>query len=280
MFQQLEELLVKSAERSHKPAWIIGSAKSVAVVKNHDVSGTIIGIGDMPWRDSNLVSYDFWITANSIYPVPWDRKHVEDMRRSKARIVLSSISAESRLFKIDNAKQSLDLLASVADLTIYDPRHFDAKYCQPLRNCCVFSKNFIHGKSIQELLSERLGSNKPLMYSPGSTVALHAYALAVLMKCNPIYFCGVEIPKFQHDYSYHRNWKMPGESLRSKLNRFRSELSLNNEDRLSPFGGDTFRQILSDFTQIAHSAEILGIRTFVTSATSSLNLVDGINYAS
>ena len=280
MFQQLEDLLVKCSKRSHKPAWIIGSAKSVTTIKNFDLYGTVIGIGDMPWRDSNLVSYDYWVTANSVYPVPWDLNHVKDMKKSGAKIVLSSISAESRLFDLETAEQSLKLLASESDLTVYDPRHFGRKYCHPLSNCCLFSMNFIQGKSIQELLSAQSKSKKQAIYSTGSTVALHAYALAVLMKCNPIYFCGVEIPQFQHNYTYHRNWKMPQERLRDKFSRFRRELSSNKGAVLSPFGGDSFRQILNDFTQIAHSAETLGIKTFVTSATSSLNLIEGINYTS
>ena len=276
-FRQLSDLIQAESENYGKPAWVLGSAKSVKSVRKFKNSGINIGIGDMPWRSPNLVSYDYWLTANSIYPIPWHSKHFKHLVNSKTKILISSVAAESRGFDLNRARKSLLALQSRVNLTVYDVRHFGGKHCEPFRNCCLFSREFIRGSSIQEFINYSKEQLEPL-YSTGSTVALHGYALAVLFRCNPIYLCGIELPLSQKDYTYHKSWKMPQEKLRDKVNRLKHTTFVKKNNLASPFGGETHSQIIADFWAIAQFAKELNISTFVTSRTSALNNVEGISY--
>jgi hypothetical protein len=279
VFQQLADLVTRDSVNYEKAGWVLGSAKSVVEIRKYDNSGIKIGIGDLPWRDPSLVPFYYWITANSIYPVPWNSAHFRQLIKSNTKVLISSVSAESSQFKLNNAQISLQQLNISTDLTVYDVRHFGGKPCQPERNCCKFASTFIKSKSIQELINEPNHSSVPL-YSTGSTVALHGYALAVLLRCNPIFLCGIEIPTVQKNYSYHKNWKMPDETFPNKFRRLIYNLYKGKRFTPSPFAGETFNQIISDFQAIAGFANDIGIDTFVTSKSSSLNLVDGITFKS
>jgi hypothetical protein len=85
----------------------------------------------------------------------------------------------------------------------YDQRHFQHKNCNELMGsnlkdyggytingqCCQYiDKNRI---TIQEELQKLTGYYRH--YKTGDTIALHEIALAVLLKCNPIYFIGIDL---------------------------------------------------------------------------------------
>ncbi len=259
------------------PALVLGSAPSVKNVRNFLFSGVRIGVGDMPVRAEKFGPYDYWVCANSYYPLPWvpnDRKAIES---SIATTLIASMSViHSNHSK--EAKMSALVDASISpNYILYNQKHFNGNSCSKESLCCEITRKLIQGPSIQELLGKMNGSQSAA-YGEGSTVALHGYALAVLLKANPIYIAGVELPIRYKDYRTYRNLFRANEKLYSKGMRiFRDYLAISKY-RKTDFGEAGQNAILDDFKSIAEVAGKLGIKTFSLSKTSPLNLVTGINY--
>jgi hypothetical protein len=273
----LEDHVSENSLDFKTPALVLGSAPSVKNVRNFPFSGVRIGLGDMPVRAEKLGPYDYWVCANSYYPLPWvpnDRKAIE---ASKAITLIASMSViHSNYSKEAKISSFTDALIS-PNYILYNQKHFNGNACSEESLCCEISRNLIQGPSIQELLGGMDGSQSAA-YGEGSTVALHGYALAVLLKANPIYIAGVELPIKYKDYRAYRNLFRPNERLSSKVMRiFRDYLSITKH-RNTDFGEAGQNAILDDFKSIAEIAGKLGIKTFSLSKTSPLNLVTGINF--
>lgn len=259
------------------PALVLGSAPSVKNVRNFTFSGIRIGVGDMPVRAEKFGPYNYWVCANSYYPLPWVPSDRIDINRSKAvTLIASMVVAHARSSK-EVILTSLNFASLSPNFILYNQKHFKGISCSEESLCCEISRKLIQGPSIQELLGEMNGS-RSAAYGEGSTVALHGYALAVLLKANPIYIAGVELPIKYKDYRAYRNLFRPNERLNSKVMRiFRDYLS-TTKHRKTDFGEASQEAILEDFKLIAEVAGKLGIQTFSLSKTSPLNLVVGINY--
>jgi hypothetical protein len=107
---------------------------------------------------------------------------------------------------------------------------------------------------------------------------LHGYALAVLLRANPIYIIGVELPSTYENYKHYKNFFSRRENLFSKILRiFRDHIYIS-KSRLTDFGLTGQESILRDFQSIAAIASQLGIATYSLSQTSALNQVIGVNH--
>ena len=273
----LENHVSRNSLDFNTPALVLGSAPSVKSVLKFQFFGVRIGVGDMPVRAKKLGLYDYWVCANSYYPLPWvpsDRKAIE---LSKATTLIASMSVIHSTESKDGKFSALKDASKSPNYVLYNQKHFAGQECFSRDLCCEISENLIEGPSIQELLGKMIGSESAA-YGQGSTVALHGYALAVLLKANPIYIAGVELPIQCKDYRAYRNLFRPNERLKSKMMRiFRDNLSISKY-RMTDFGEAGQDAILHDFKLIADVARKMGIKTFSLSKTSPLNLVDGINY--
>ena len=274
----LKEFLDANAVWGSKSALILGSAPSAKKVKSFNFEGLRIGVGDMPVRAPEFGPYDFWVTANSYYPLPWMPNDLDAMQRAARHTLLASMSVNTTSASIEEIRNAISIGVNLGFLTVYDQRHFLHKSCTPVKKaCCVISENFVKSLSIQEELATLMESNTPA-YGEGSTVSLHAFALAVLLHCNPIYIAGVELPTKKANYKSYRNWFRPNEKLVSKLRRLIVQASYVFSLGATDFGLAGRDNILMDFQAIAKIAEKMDIKVFSLSKTSPLNNLNNIHY--
>jgi hypothetical protein len=258
------------------PALVLGSAPSVKNVRNFPFSGVRIGVGDMPVRAEKLGPYDYWVCANSYYPLPWVPNDRRDINLSKAVTLIASMAVANARSSKEAILTSLNSASLSPNYILYNQKHFKGNSCSEESLCCEISRNLIQGPSVQELLGEMDGSQSAA-YGEGSTVALHGYALAVLLKANPIYIAGVELPIKYKDYRAYRNLFRPNERLHSKVMRiFRDYLSITKY-RMTDFGEAGQEKILEDFRKILQVASNLGITTYVIGDKSPLNKLSGMH---
>lgn len=258
-------------------ALVLGSAPTVKNLRNFPFSGIRIGVGDMPVRARELGPYDYWVCANSYYPLPWVMNDRIAIESSKATTLIASMSViHSNYSKAAKISALIDVSIS-PNYILYNQKHFEGSSCSEESLCCEVSRELIQGPSIQELLGGMIGS-RSAAYGEGSTVALHGYALAVLLKANPIYISGIELPTQYKDYRAYKNFFRPNESFHSKIIRFFRDYYYFSKFRKTDFGLAGRQNILKDFEAISRIASKLGIATFSTSASSPLNHVSGIRY--
>lgn len=258
-----------------KSVLIMGSAPSLKTIKKYKSLAEIkIGIGDVPWRAANLGPFDYWITANTVYPLPWNKKHLEHLLRSRANILLSSVSVNS-LNNLDSTFAMLKELRVNTPLTFYDQRHFRGTPCKQTSSCCSFSKMFVTDPSIQELLSGLQGKSSPA-YSEGDSVFLHALALAVILQSKHIYIIGVEIPLVYRNYKYYRDLKSPFESYFEKFKRIVKRFIPKYRNQIPATSHDQVR-FFHDVQKIIDIAVYFNIKVYSLSRTSALNFINGIN---
>jgi hypothetical protein len=173
---------------------------------------------------------DYWVFANSMNSAVAMNERWKKMETSII-VHADSVDVTSNKWIIENVKNKY---------IGYDQRHFDNKTCSCCPNGCA---NFVEGrKTIQELLRDYSGIDEK--YNTGHTVALHCLALAILLGCNKIFLCGIDL-----DYT------------------------LGYVDKKT-FNGDSFipwlPEILDDFRIIKKSSENLGIEIYNTSQNSPL----------
>ena len=270
------EALLQGSLHQNRPAIVMGSSPTVKVVSNFPFDGIRIGVGDMPVRAPEFGPYDYWVCANSYYPLPWNKKHRKDIENSGARTLIASMSP---LHSTDPDSLKIDALEEFFESdfhVLYEQRHFHKTTCSPQNICCVVSERFDLGKSIQELLGNLALSDAP-GYSEGATVALHGYALAVLLGSNPIYIAGVDLPTNTKDYLSYKNWFRPHEGIVRKLARWCRSL-VDFGDTASDFGDGAMNRILSDFIEISKIASDNGIQTYCLSESSPLVSGAGLEY--
>jgi hypothetical protein len=261
-----------------KSAWVMGSAPSVQSFNYSGFNGIRIGVGDMPWRAPELGPYDFWVTANTIFPLPWRLTDTQLINQKAKYTLISPICV------LDNKTPEVNemVLKSIienANIIPYDTKHFfKAKNCTPKNKCCFFSEKMILDLTIQEQLSEMVGVREPA-YSTGGTVALHGFALAVLLNANPIYISGIELPTKNCDYIYINKYKKYiYESSSEWLYRLANQFRPNWQKKDTDFSEKTYVEILDDFQKIAEIANLLKIEVLSTSSTSPLNSLPGFRF--
>jgi hypothetical protein len=268
------EALLQGSLHQNRPALVMGSSPTVKVVSNFPFDGIRIGVGDMPVRAPEFGPYDYWVCANSYYPLPWNKKHRKDIEDSGARTLIASMSV---LHSIEPDEVKFEAMAEIFESSsniLYEQRHFHELPCDPQKLCCKVSGKFELGQTIQELLGQLTQTPTPT-YSEGATVALHGYALAVLLRANPIYIAGVDLPTTIKSYRSYRHWFRPHESLHRKVIRLFRDLQDSGE-KLSDFGNAGLDNILEDFRLISEVAHSLNLTTISLSKISSLNVLEHI----
>jgi len=274
----LQSLLRAKANKFDVPGLVIGSAPTINRLHKMEFQGIRIGVGDIPWRAPEFGPYDYWVTANTIYPLPWKKKHLQDIHKSKATTLISSASVALLKDGFGDVLNTLKLLPSHTSLVYFDQRHFNGSKCAEIANCCRFSESLVQDVPIQELLNELISKSGPA-YTEGSTVAIHGYALAVLLRCNPIYLIGIELPTTISGYKAYKNYRRREEAFKSKMWRLLYTRFPFLKKGDSDFGGATRNEILVDFQAVAKIATGLNIRTYSLSESSPLNSVNGIEYS-
>jgi hypothetical protein len=278
----LNQNLISSLHKSNydEAAIIMGSAPSLKVMNNYkDLDGTRIGIGDVPWRTPEFGPFNFWVAANPYYPLPWHPVHMKHIRNAKTNFLLSSAAFGN--VKFDgwlNISNKISKLSKNNSFTFYDQRHFDRNLCSTQNACCKFYKEFISDLTIQELLGKEIGSKGPA-YSQGDTVALHALALAILLRKSPIYLIGIEIPLTFKNYYHYKDYKMWGEGVTGYIKR-QVKRRVKHYANQFPAASHSPIRIFQDFQKIIKIALDLEIEIISLSSTSPLNFIEGVKFIS
>ena len=274
--QNLSDL--KSVEGA---ALVLGSAPSLLRVDPYQFDGVVIGVGDLPVRAPGFALYDYWVCANSHFPLPWLRSHRRVMQPAPYSYLVYATSAMDR-FSQRRAQRYVDRLERLevsTSMVVYDQRHRDG-LCTPQRGCCVMSRSIVADASIQEQLRQLTG----IEYSEGHSVFFHAVALAILLGARPIYIAGVDLPFARSEYTHipHTTYTPNG----SGWQRLRGMGFEIKESIFQAFGRITrsdesvFRDgkvdILNDLSALAKAAKIGGSELVNLSPTSLLSRVDGI----
>ena len=268
------EALMQGSLHQNRPALVMGSSPTVKVVSNFPFDGIRIGVGDMPVRAPEFGPYDYWVCANSYYPLPWNRKHRKDIDDSGARTLIASMSVLHSNEPDEIKFEALGEIFKSSSNILYEQRHFHEFPCDSRKLCCEVSAKFKLGKTIQELLGQLIQNPNPT-YSEGATVALHGYALAVLLRANPIYIAGVDLPTTTKSHRSYRHWFRPHESLPRKVVRLFRDWR-DSGKKLSDFGNAGLDNILMDFRLISEVAHSLNLTTISLSEKSSLNVLEHI----
>lgn len=274
--------------REHgRPCLVVGPAPTAADFPYASFKGVYLTCGDTPLRMRGLFTPGYWVNANNEFPVPEEHLETINGLPNTVFIFSDSVAYSHRQIDPEFLRDSLKV-----DWFAYDQRHFGGKPCKDTRlKCCRLLDLYPGRPTLQEFMQRRYG--RPAHYSPGSTVAIHSLAFAILLGCNPIYLQGIELPRFAKDYAY---WEPPpgadGEAGRVKLSAGNSLKRLGKTllhkvsgnffrgaAEQSPFFGD-LPEILSDFEYLAELAADNGIKIYNLSPTSTLNEVRAIKLLS
>jgi len=243
-------------------ALVMGAAPSLLRIDPAKFQGLRIGVGDVPVRASSYTHFDYWVTANSHFPLPWVARHRKAMNRGNFSRIVFATSAMSPI----SVRRANSLIATVGkwsnefDMTIYDQRH-ELGDCEPISGCCIMSQNFVRDKPIQHQVWQQTG----LHYKGSHSVIFHGIALAILMRAKPIYIAGVDLPFRNADYihalsasgiptgSYKQFWSW-------KLNQYIASISgILKGDIEAPsmfaFGQDEIRE---DLLNLGSAAKAVG----------------------
>lgn len=195
MKANLQQLLGIASDRV---IHVFGSSPSAALgiplVQKGDI---VIGLNDSPIRLISHVQTDYWVSANDAFPVPFFTQHTEliNLVHPKA-FVFSDSALYARKWQIP---RDLDFYLT-CDWIPFDQRHFGASPCMPEQPCCSLLQGQNLSPNIQDLICSVF--QVPFRYSTGNTVAVHALALALLMRPVAINIHGVDLNASPSSYQY------------------------------------------------------------------------------
>lgn len=274
-------------KESNKKCLILGGAPSIDDIQLEKFDGILISMGDLPERIRERRQIDYWVAANSIFPRP--DKHYDLFNKFKGTTLVFSNSVLNSTVDLDYKKINEHLKIPWFE---FDQRHFNGLRCDqqydshinlnlenPL-NCCQYKKEI----TIQEYLRDTY--NLDSHYSSGATVAIHSLALAIILGCKEIYLGGIELPKYEKDYTYYGS-----NSTLKLLYIFFKEivkgdrsiplknvLSVIFKLRTKSVFYDSLPSILKDFEYLSNLCNSNEIELFNLSPNSSLNKIHNLKY--
>lgn len=261
-----------------KPCLVAGLAPNIKNFPYKRFEGVYITMGDGPFRLSKYFKADYWINANSIYPIP--EEHLKSINSQKDTVFLfaDSVCYSNRKLYPNFLNDNLEV-----DWYSFDQRHFQGTPCSPKDHCCQVLDAYPDRKTLQEYIQDEY--NEDTHYSSGSTVAVHALALAIYMGCNPIYLHGIEIPLYQDDYKYvedKRADKVSGTNATLKSdNIFKKIRNVLYKYGVLKMKTDFYHskdEIISDFRYLVKLAQKNGIEVKILSTTSTLCCIPELKY--
>lgn len=276
------ENLVSDSNHQVKTIHIYGSAPTVKNSISIKEKCVKIAVGDMPWRAPEFGPYDYWLTANSYFPLPWRRKDLRILKKFTGITFINSTCVDRVTDKNQLSKvlQKLRLIQeSNNKIIFYDQMHFSNKLCNPSnpRPCCIFYKYFNLDSTIQETFSRKF--NVELPYTLGHQT-LSAIAFAIMLNAKTIYISGVELPKIYKDYKWYRNWKLPSNNLKLRfIIATQQYLPLYNL-KSTDFSGLARQELLDGYSNLGKIAQKMEIKIYTTSMNSPLNNLPGYSYKS
>ena len=274
-------------KESYKNCLILGGAPSIDDLQIEKFDGILISMGDIPERIRERRQIDYWVAANTQFPRP--DKHYDLLNKFKGTTFVFSNSVANSTVSIDYQKINKNLRIPWFE---FDQKHFNGLGCdqqienhfnldleEPL-NCCQYKKEI----TIQEYLKDTY--NLDSHYSSGATVAIHAVALAIILGCKKIYLGGIELPKYEKDYTYYGSnstLKLLNIFLKEILKgdrtiNIRNVLSVVFKLRKKSVLYHDLPSILMDFQYLCNLCNSNEIELFNLSPKSSLNKIRNLKY--
>jgi hypothetical protein len=121
-----------------------------------------------------------------------------------------------------------------------------------------------------------MGLSQPA-YSQGDSVALHALALAVLLKPANIYIIGIEIPLIYKNYKYYKDYKIPFERKSELIKRILKRYLPKYKNQVPATSHNQVR-FFHDFQKIVSIANRFETKVYSLSPTSPINFINGVEY--
>ncbi len=261
-----------------KKCLILGGAPSIGNIDYKNFDGIIISMGDVPIRLQDECNVDYWINANSEFPIP-DVDYEAINKVENATLLIAHSVVRKLDYSVIRKKLKINWFE-------FDQRHFEGRSCndqfdyrfdlKEKQECC----SYIGDTTIQEFLQEKY--NTICHYSTASTVAIHALSLAIILGCKTIYIGGVDIPINQKDYNYYGNNSiidiLRGSGLRvtkaAIKNFFTVALNLKIKSVFYP----DIPEILKDFEYLNNLCKSNDINLYNLSKTSSLKKIPNFKY--
>lgn len=178
-------------KEKNKPCLIVGPGPTMNDFPYNKFNGTIISIGDSALRGKSFFSPNYWISSNGAFIIPEIDLHLKIINSFKnTTFLFAETEMYNSLWK--KSQKYLEKNLRVKWL-MFDERHFNGQICKPKRNCCdLIKKRSEDVFTIQELASKIYNFDERA--TQGATVFEYALALALILKCNPIYIQGIDLP--------------------------------------------------------------------------------------
>ena len=162
-------------------------------------------MGDIPLRTNDIFKPDYWVFANAHWIRPWLSRDANAINFINPKMVFVATTAFAfQPVELIDQQINQSFKNIQTNLFYYDQRHFSGSPCaHGYAGCCRAYNLLGIEKTIQEVTKELF--NTEGLYSTGSTVAIQALSIAILMGCSPIYIIGVDIPLLQKDYTYFKS---------------------------------------------------------------------------
>lgn len=271
---------------------VVGAAPSLETVSNHQNS-TSLWLGDAHRRTSIRTINEIYVRANSEYPCLDNQQHIEELQGRNFTYIFAETVMESTI-----PVTTLFEASGLYPAFVFDQRHFKGLPCTPEKPCCQVLKEHQgwspRNITIQEHLANKFGLDHH--YSTGGTVALHAFALGLLLGANKIYLTGIDLPFFQRDYVYPEETIANRRTLLQKINELNAKLrkykpsvlaigkqvasilgkKLNLQNSQVSVFGEDFPSLFADFQYLVDLGLQNGVKTYYCSTTSNLKSLNGI----
>lgn len=274
-----------------RPCLVAGTAPSAVDFPYDRFDGVYVTCGDGPLRFRDIFQPNYWVNANNEFPIPEEHLDIINGFPRTAFIFSDSVAYSRRRMDLSFLRDNLRV-----DWLAYDQRHFGGRPCNDKSLlCCELLRQYPGRITLQEFLQKKFST--PGHYSAGSTTALHALAVAILLGCDPIYLQGIELPRKAADYTHKTDrltdlleLKAFGGRILNVVSRPSRWLSAGRRavelgsmwvssriagGQPSPFNDD-LPSILSDFQYLADLANANGIRLYNLSRTSTLKEIRGL----
>lgn len=226
----------------NKTALILGHGPSLDLIKKdldlYKKNGIVL-FGCNQWFSIYNTSPHYWVMASNDDTI----LHYKNIVKNYDGFIFYADS-------VDLSDKNLVNQITTNYLT-YDQRHFDGKRCDVCN--WYHCDKFLNSKrlTIQEELQKY--TKFETHYSPGSSVALHMLAFAIMMGYNPIYFTGL-------DLDYHKGYANNNAGLINKVNINEFDIYRN--------------EILQDLFIINESAKKIGIKLINLNHNSSFDFIE------
>lgn len=261
---------------------LVGSSFSLDLNFIKQFNGTLIGIGDAPYRLKKKVNFDYWINANTVFPQPANKKHLKYISNINSKVFIAT-SAFSEITKssIDEVLGKISKDSKLRNKIYFYDGHEKKSKCSNEYGCCYASHLLDLDSNLLDYFRKKYKLNETnLLYR--HSVADIAFVMCLLSKPKNIFITGVDLPIKEIDYAHYGS--LINEIFFSTLIPIRyrrHELYIRlrrllNHDICDPsvFSGKANLEIITTWKTLFKVANLQGTRVHITNPKSILSTLN------